>query len=199
MIEKNIDKKACKQNQLPNMIQRMLKRKVWQGGPNLRRGVHIRQRLWTVRGSKFANGFGPGSISRGSKSCTIKTAAIFFSPTSSTQSFFHIRPILHRPSVITSGLLGLQYDYKHFKLKRENFAFICHISQEYEKVNLVHLFVVLSSCGVSISMISISLDVRKVQKSYVLANVNVDGKHLKQIKKINIPQHSLIVHCGNSV
>ena len=90
-------------------------------------------------------------------------------------------------------------DYKHFKLKRENFAFICHISQEYEKVNLVHLFVVLSSCGVSISMISISLDVRKVQKSYVLANVNVDGKHLKQIKKINIPQHLLIVHCGKSV
>ena len=30
--------KACKQNQLPNLIQRMLKRKVWQGGPNLRRG-----------------------------------------------------------------------------------------------------------------------------------------------------------------
>ena len=68
------------------------------------------------------------------------------------------------------------------------------------KVNLVHLFVVLSSCGASISMISISLDVRKVQKSYFfLANVNVDGKHLKQIKKINIPQYLLIVHCGNSV
>ena len=28
------------------MIQRMLKRKVWQAGPNLRRGVHIRQRIW---------------------------------------------------------------------------------------------------------------------------------------------------------
>lgn len=40
--------------------------------------------------------------------------------------------------------------------------------QEYHKVNLVHLFVVLSSCWTSISMISISLDVRKVQKSYFL-------------------------------
>ena len=38
--------------------------------------------------------------------------------------------------------------------------------QEYHKVNLVHLFVVLSSCWASISMILISLDVRKVQKSY---------------------------------
>ena len=28
VIEKNIDKKACKYNKLPNMIQRMLKRKV---------------------------------------------------------------------------------------------------------------------------------------------------------------------------
>ena len=36
--------------------------------------------------------------------------------------------------------------------------------QEYHKVNLVHLFVVLSSCWTSISMISISLDVRKVQE-----------------------------------
>ena len=35
--------------------------------------------------------------------------------------------------------------------------------------------------------------------SYFSANVNVDGKHLKQIKKINIPLHLLIVHCGNSV
>ena len=35
-------------------------------------------------------------------------------------------------------------------------------------------------------MISISLDVGKVQKSYFLTNVNVDGKQLKQIKKINI-------------
>ena len=33
-------------------------------------------------------------------------------------------------------------------------------------------------------MISISSDVRKVQKSCYSANVNVDGKHLKQIKKI---------------
>ena len=40
--------------------------------------------------------------------------------------------------------------------------------QEYHKVNLVHLFVVLSSCWTLISMISISLDVRKVQKSYFL-------------------------------
>ena len=38
-------------------------------------------------------------------------------------------------------------------------------------------------------MISISQDVRKVQKSCFSANVNVDGKHLKQIKKkeFNIP------------
>ena len=33
-------------------------------------------------------------------------------------------------------------------------------------------------------MISISSDVRKVQKSCYSANVNIDGKHLKQIKKI---------------
>ena len=42
-------------------------------------------------------------------------------------------------------------------------------------------------------MISISQDVRKVQKSYFLENVHVYGKHLKQIKKINIPPHLLIV------
>ena len=58
------------------------------------------------------------------------------------------------------------------------------------------------TCGASISMISISLDVRKVQKiqkGYFLANVNVDGKNLKKIKKINILVHLMIVHCGNSV
>ena len=66
-------------------------------------------------------------------------------------------------------------------------------------ISLVHLFVVLSSCGASLSMISISLDVSKVQKGYFLANVNVDGKHLKQIKKINIPQHLLIFHCRISL
>ena len=32
-------------------------------------------------------------------------------------------------------------------------------------------------------MISISQDVRKVQKSCFSANVNVDGKHLNEIKK----------------
>ena len=46
--------------------------------------------------------------------------------------------------------------------------------QEYHKVNLIYM-------------------------SYFLANVNFNGKHLKQIIKINIPQHLLIVHCGNSV
>ena len=40
--------------------------------------------------------------------------------------------------------------------------------------------------GASSSMISISPDVRKVQKSCFSATVNVDGKHLKQIKG----------HCG---
>ena len=54
--------------------------------------------------------------------------------------------------------------------------------------------------GASISKISISLDGRKIQKScFLLANVNVDGNHLRQIKKINIQQRSPIVHCGNSV
>ena len=40
-------------------------------------------------------------------------------------------------------------------------------------------------CNVSMSslMISISPDVRKVQKSCFSANVNIDCKHLKQIKK----------------
>ena len=38
-----------------------------------------------------------------------------------------------------------------------------------------------------------------IQKSCFLANVNVDGKHLRQIKKINIQQRLPIVHCGNSV
>ena len=44
-----------------------------------------------------------------------------------------------------------------------------------------------------------SLDGRKIQKSCLLANVNVDGKHLRQITKINIQQRLPIVHCGNSV
>ena len=39
------------------------------------------------------------------------------------------------------------------------------------------------SVGASISKISISLDGRKIQKSCFLANVNVDGKHLRQIEK----------------
>ena len=34
-----------------------------------------------------------------------------------------------------------------------------------EYIYLLNLFVVLTTCGASISMISISLDVRKVQKS----------------------------------
>ena len=33
----------------------------------------------------------------------------------------------------------------------------------------------------------------------LIANVNVDGKHLRQITKINIQQRLPIVHCGNSV
>ena len=44
------------------------------------------------------------------------------------------------------------------------------------------------SVGTPISMISISLDGRKIQKHCVVANVNVDGKHLTQIKKRNIQQ-----------
>ena len=40
---------------------------------------------------------------------------------------------------------------------------------------------------------------KESSNSYFSANVNVDGKDLKQIKKINIPLHLLIVHCGNSV
>ena len=94
----------------------------------------------------------------------------------------------------------LQNNYKHFKLKRENLhPFVIHTSHEYYNVNLVHSFVDLSSRGASISMISISLDVRRVQKSYFLGIVDVRGKRLKQMKKMNIPQHLLIVHCGNSV
>ena len=94
----------------------------------------------------------------------------------------------------------LQNNYKHFKLKRETLhPFVIHTSHEYFKVNLVHSFVDLSSRGASISMISISLDVRRVQKSYFLGNVDVRGKRLRQMKKMNIPQHLLIVHCGNSV
>ena len=49
--------------------------------------------------------------------------------------------------------------------------------QEYHKVNLVHLFVVLSSCWTSISMISISLDLRKVQKSYFLDTMTTRWLH----------------------
>ena len=44
------------------------------------------------------------------------------------------------------------------------------------------------SVRASILMISSSLDGRKIQKSCLLANVNVDGKHLRQITKINIQQ-----------
>ena len=44
------------------------------------------------------------------------------------------------------------------------------------------------SVRVSKSMISSSLDGRKNQNSCLLANVNVDGKHLRQITKINIQQ-----------
>ena len=45
-----------------------------------------------------------------------------------------------------------------------------------------------------VNLISISLDVRKVQKSsFFSANVNVDDEHLKQIKKINTPLHLLVV------
>ena len=59
------------------------------------------------------------------------------------------------------------------------------------------------SVGASISMISISLDRRKIQKSCFLANVNVDGKHLRQFKKINIQQRLPIVgpvtNTGNSI
>ena len=51
----------------------------------------------------------------------------------------------------------------------------------------------------SISMISSYLDGRKIQKSCLLANINVDGKHLRQITKINIQQYLPIVQCGNSV
>ena len=36
-------------------------------------------------------------------------------------------------------------------------------------------------------------------KSCLLANVNVDGKRLRQIAKINIKQRLPIVHCGNNV
>ena len=52
--------------------------------------------------------------------------------------------------------------YKHFKLRRGNFAFFCNTSISAKKynINLVHLFVV--SVGASISMISISLDRRIV-------------------------------------
>ena len=39
----------------------------------------------------------------------------------------------------------------------------------------------------------------KIEKSCLLANVYVDGKHLRQITKINIQQRLPIVHCGNSV
>ena len=38
-----------------------------------------------------------------------------------------------------------------------------------------------------------------LQKHCVVANVNVDGKHLTQIKKRNIQQRLSIIHCGNSV
>ena len=67
----------------------------------------------------------------------------------------------------------------------------------YHNINLAHLFVV--SVRASISMISSSLDGRKIQKSCLLANVNVDGKHLRQVTKINIQHRLPIVHCGNSV
>ena len=45
----------------------------------------------------------------------------------------------------------------------------------------------------------LSQDGRKVQKSCLLPNVNVDGKHLRQITKINIQQRLPIVRCGNNV
>jgi len=50
----------------------------------------------------------------------------------------------------------------------------------------------------SILIISISLDERKIQKSCFLVIVNVNGKHFRQIKKINIEPCLPIVHCGNS-
>ena len=38
-----------------------------------------------------------------------------------------------------------------------------------------------------------------VNQHCVVANVNVDGKHLTQIKKRNIQQRLPIIYCGNSV
>jgi len=49
--------------------------------------------------------------------------------------------------------------------------------------------------GASISTISISLDGRKIQKNCFLENVIVDGKQLRQLKKINIQQRLPILHC----
>ena len=70
-----------------------------------------------------------------------------------------------------------------------------------KNINLVHLFVV--SVRASISKISISLDGRKIQKSCFLANVNFDGKHMRQIEKDKystaLTDRPLLVHCGNSV
>ena len=49
---------------------------------------------------------------------------------------------------------------------------------------------------ISRSSLFSSLDGRKIQKSCLLANVNVDGKRLRQITKINIQQRLPIVHCA---
>ena len=171
-------------------------------GPNLRRGGPYPLAALDRGGSKFANGFGPGSISRGVQILHDQNSRNFLFTDFLDPVFFSYSP--HSSSAISDYQWSDYLDYNMItnisnwkgQILR---SFAIHISQEYEKINLVHLFVVLSSCVVSISMISISLDLRKVQKSYVLANVNVDGKHLKQIKKINIPQHLLIVHCWKSV
>ena len=87
------------------------------------------------------------------------------------------------------------FNVKTFQTETGKFCFhlqYIYIGKKYN-INLVHLFVV--SVGASISIISISLERRKIQKSCFLANVNVDGKHLRQIKKINIQQRLPIVHC----
>ena len=47
VIEKNIDKKLANKIIYQICYKRSLERKFGRGGPNLRRGVHIRSRIWT--------------------------------------------------------------------------------------------------------------------------------------------------------
>ena len=93
-------------------------------------------------GSKFANGFGPGSISRGVQILHDQNSRNFLFTDFLDPVFFSYSP--HSSSAISDYQWSDYLDYNMItnisnwkgKILR---SFAIHISQEYEKINLVHL------------------------------------------------------------